>query len=118
MIEDANLSAVYTKPVLVTLTLMLHAFKNSTKFNFKFNYQSIFGKLNYLSQTTQTNIMYAMYQVAKHSSCQKQEHGEAILSLVRYLMQMQDIGLKLKPDRSMRLRTIEIKTPQQIEIRT
>ena len=38
IIEDANLSDVDTKSVLVKSTLMLHAFRNSTKFEINFNY--------------------------------------------------------------------------------
>ena len=44
--------------------------------------------------------MYAVHQIAKYSSCPKQEHGEAIHYLVRYLKRTCDIGLKFKPDRS------------------
>jgi hypothetical protein len=44
--------------------------------------------------------MFAVHQVAKYSSCPKQEHGEAILYIVRYLMRTRDMGLKFKPDRS------------------
>ena len=58
------------------------------------------GKLNYLAQTTGPDILYAVHQVAKYSSCPKQEHGEAVLYIVRYLKRTRDVGLKFKPDPS------------------
>ena len=79
---------------------MLHTFNDSSKFDLNYNYQSIVGKLNYLAQATRPDIMYAVHQVAKYSSCHKQEHGEAILYIIRYLKQTKDIGLKFKPDKS------------------
>ena len=44
--------------------------------------------------------MYFVHQVTICSSCPKQEHGEGIIYLVRYLKRIQNIGLKLKPERS------------------
>ncbi len=80
------------------MSLQLHAFKDKSAFNLNFNYRSAVGKLNYLAQTTRTDIMYAMHQIAKYLSDSRQSHGEAILYLVCYLKKMCDLGLKFKPD--------------------
>ena len=88
IIEDDDLSDIYTKPILAKSSFMLNAFKDSHDFN-----------LN-LTQATRPYIMYAVHQVTKYSSCPKQEHREAILYLVQYLKRTLDIGLKFKPHRS------------------
>ena len=44
--------------------------------------------------------MYAIHQVAKYSSCPKQDHGETFLYIICYLKWTRDIGLKFKPDKS------------------
>lgn len=98
IIEDCNISGVYTKPVPAKSSQVLHAFENSPDFAGDFSYRSAVGKLNYLAQTTRPDIMYAVHQVAKYSSCPKREHGEAIIYICRYLMRTRDIGLKFKPD--------------------
>jgi hypothetical protein len=60
--------------------------------------RSAVSKLNYLAQTTRSDIMYTTHQIAKYSSDRRQSHGEAILYLVRYLKKTRDIGLKFTPD--------------------
>jgi hypothetical protein len=56
------------------------------------------GKLNYLTQTTHPDIMYAVHQIAKYSSDPRQSHGEAILYLVCYLKKTCELGICFKPD--------------------
>jgi hypothetical protein len=91
---------VYSKPVPAKSSVILHAHKDSPDFDGNFSYRSMVGKLNYLAQTTRPDILYAVHQVAKYSSCPKQEHGEAILYIVWYLKRTRDVGLKFKPDPS------------------
>jgi hypothetical protein len=86
------------KPITAKVSLQLHAFKHKPPFNLNFNYRSVAGKLNYLTQTTRPDIMYATHQISKYSSNPRQSHGEAILYLVCYLKKTQDLGLKFKPD--------------------
>eukprot|EP00804_Cyclotella_cryptica_P009014 CCRYP_003117-RA/>CCRYP_003117-RA protein AED:0.26 eAED:0.33 QI:0/0/0/1/0/0/3/0/307 len=85
IIDDVNIGDSYTKPVPAKVTLQLHAFRDSPKFQGNFNYRSAVGKLNYLGQTTRPDIMYAVHQVAKYSADPRQEHGEAIVYIVKYL---------------------------------
>ena len=102
IIEDCGISDTsYTKPVPAKVSLLLHAFKQSEPFSerdFGFSYRSAVGKLNYLSQTSRPDIMYATHQIAKYSSDPRKDHGEAIIYLVRYLKRTRDLGLKFKPD--------------------
>ncbi len=80
------------------MSLQLHLFKDEPAFDLNFNYRSAVGKLNYLAQTTRSDIMYATHQIAKYSSDPRQLHREAILYLVCYLKKMHNLGLKFKPD--------------------
>jgi hypothetical protein len=73
---------VKVKPVPAKVSMLLHAFKDAPPFNLNFNYCSIVGKLNYLTQTSRGNIIYATHQIAKYSSNPRKPHGEAILYLV------------------------------------
>jgi hypothetical protein len=98
IIADANLTDAKVKPVPAKVSLQLHAFKDAPPFALDFNYQSIVGKLNYLAQTTRSDIMYAVHQVAKYSSDPREPHGEAILYLVRYLKKTHDLGIRFKPN--------------------
>ncbi len=98
IINDIGLKDVKVKPVPAKVSLQLHVFKDEPTFDLNFNYRSAVGKLNYLAQTTRTDIMYAMHQIAKYLSDPRQSHGEAILYLVCYLKKMHDLGLKFKPD--------------------
>ncbi len=103
IINYIHLEDAYTKPVPAKATHQLHAFKDSTPFdecNFNFNYRSVVGKLNYLGQTTRSDIVFATHQIAKYSSDPRKEHGEAILYLVQYLKKTRHLGLKFNPDPS------------------
>eukprot|EP00804_Cyclotella_cryptica_P023589 CCRYP_011926-RA/>CCRYP_011926-RA protein AED:0.24 eAED:0.24 QI:0/-1/0/1/-1/1/1/0/157 len=44
--------------------------------------------------------MYAVHQVAKYSDDPRQEHGEAIVYIMKYLKATRHIGLRFKPDAS------------------
>jgi hypothetical protein len=70
IIKDVGLTDSKTKPVPAKVSLQLQAFKDQPAFNLDFNYRSAVGKLNYLGQTTRSDIMYATHQVAKYSSDQ------------------------------------------------
>jgi hypothetical protein len=83
MIADVNLTDTKVKPVPAKVSLQLHAFKDAPPFNLNFNYCSVVGKLNYLTQTTRSNIIYATHQIAKYSSDPREPQGEAILYFVQ-----------------------------------
>ncbi len=56
------------------------------------------GKLNYLSQTTRPDIMYATHQLAKYSLGPCKPHGEAALYLVQYLKKSCNIRIHFRPN--------------------
>jgi hypothetical protein len=97
IIKDVNLTDVKVKPVPAKVPMPLHAFKDAPPFNLNFNYCSVVGKLNYLTQTSRGDIMYATHQIAKYSSDPREPRGEAILYLVRCLKKTQDLGIRFKP---------------------
>jgi hypothetical protein len=99
IIQDVGLdNAKGVKPVPAKVSLRLHAAKDETPFDLNFNYRSAVGKLNYLTQTTRPDIMYATHQIAKYASDLREIRGEAILYWVRYLKKTPNLGLKFKPD--------------------
>lgn len=63
----------------------------------EFSYRSVVGKLNYLEKGTRPDIAYATHECARFSSDPKEEHGEAIKHIVRYLMETSDKGIILDP---------------------
>ena len=77
---------------------ILSAFPNSNSFDGHFHYRRIIGKLNYLERSTRPDISYAVHQCARFAADPKQEHGEAIKWLCRYLCATKDKGLILRPD--------------------
>ena len=87
IIEDIILKVkdAKVKPVPAKVSQWLHIFKDEPSFNLDFNYRSAVGKLNYLAQTTRSDIMYAPHQIAKYLLDPRLSHGEAILYLVCYL---------------------------------
>ena len=87
-----------TKSVPAKVSLRLHAFKNEPIFNLNFNYRSVVGKLNYLTQTTCPDIMYAIHQISKYSSDPCQSHGEATMYLICYLKKTPELGIRFKSD--------------------
>jgi hypothetical protein len=100
IISDVDIGDAYINPVPAKVTLQLHAFKTSPKFDGRFHYRSAIRKLNYLTQTTRPGIMYAVHQVAKYSSDPRTEHGEAIIYHERYLKATRHLVLKFMPDPS------------------
>ena len=66
--------------------------------NLDFNYCSVISKLNYLTENTRSNIMYATHLIAKYSSNLRKPHGEAILYLVQYLKKTCNLGVRFKPN--------------------
>jgi hypothetical protein len=98
IIEDVGIKDSKTKPVPAKVSLHLHAFKKEPAFDLNFNYWSVVGKLNYLSQTTCPNVMYATHQISKYSSDPRTSHGKAVLYLICYLKKTRELGLHFKPD--------------------
>ncbi|KAL7475205.1 hypothetical protein ACHAW6_001131, partial [Cyclotella cf. meneghiniana] len=61
---------------------------------------SAVGKLNYLGNTSRSDILYATHRIAKYSSNPRQENSQAIIYIIRYLIKTWDLGLHFKPDPS------------------
>ncbi|KAL7480291.1 hypothetical protein ACHAW6_005987 [Cyclotella cf. meneghiniana] len=98
IIDDVDIGNSYTKPVLAKVSLQLHAFRDTPRFEGNFNYCSVVGELNYLGQTTRPDILYAVHQAAKYSTDPRVEHGEAIVYIVKYLKATGHVRLRFKPD--------------------
>jgi hypothetical protein len=98
IIKDVDIEDSKVKSVPAKSNEHLHAHLDKPEFAPKFNYRSLIGKLNYLAQTTQLDIMYATHQLTKYSSNPREMHGEAAPYLVCYLKKTRDIGTHFQPD--------------------
>ncbi|KAL7475458.1 hypothetical protein ACHAW6_001370 [Cyclotella cf. meneghiniana] len=86
IINDVGLTpSDHTKPIPAKCRQRLHGFLDSPPFKQDWNYSSVVDKLNYLAQTSQPDILYATYMVAKYASNPRKEH---------------DMGLHFKPNSS------------------
>ncbi len=65
IIKDINFTDKKVEPVSAKVSMPLHAFKDAPPFNLNFNHCYVVGKLNYLTQTSRGDIMYATHQIAK-----------------------------------------------------
>ncbi|KAL7475306.1 hypothetical protein ACHAW6_001228 [Cyclotella cf. meneghiniana] len=79
IIDDVDIGNSYTKQVPAKVSLQLHAFCDSPKYDENLKYCSAVSTLNYLGQTTRPNILYTVHQAAKYSTDPRLEHGEAIV---------------------------------------
>ena len=85
-------------PALSSKILLNH--QDSEDFDYSFQYRSIIGKLNYLEKGTRPDISYSTHQCARFVEQPKDEHGEAIRQIVRYLIGSKDKGITIEPDLS------------------
>eukprot|EP00804_Cyclotella_cryptica_P005911 CCRYP_000173-RA/>CCRYP_000173-RA protein AED:0.28 eAED:0.30 QI:0/0/0/1/0/0/2/0/175 len=79
VIDHIKIDDSYTKPILAKVTLQLHAFYDSPKFQRNLNYCSVVGHLNYLDQTTQPDVIYTAHKVAKYSTNPRQGNNLYII---------------------------------------
>jgi hypothetical protein len=98
-IQDVGLNDARTKPVPAKVAHLLHAHKDAPSFDLDFNYHSVVGKLKYLAQTTCSDAMYAVHQIAKFSADPREPHGNAILYLVQCLKKSCDLGVCFQPNK-------------------
>ena len=61
-------------------------------------YRSIIGMLNYLTNTTRPDCLFATHQCARFCTDPKLSHERAVKRIVRYLKGTADKGIKLTPD--------------------
>ena len=66
----------------------------------KFNYRQVIGKLLYLEKSTRPDISCAVHQCARFCSKPKAKHAEAVKRIGRYLLETQDKGLIMKPNKN------------------
>ena len=52
----------------------------------EWNYRSVIGMLNYLVNSTQPDLAYAVYQCARFSNDPRRSHEQAVKRVLRYLL--------------------------------
>ena len=80
----------------VTLTKDLEGEKRKEQWN----YRSVIGMLNYLVNSTQPDLAYAVHQCARFSNDPKRSHEQAVKRILRYLQYLKKtdtIGVRFSP---------------------
>ena len=83
--------------VPVSSQKILQPYHDSQVFDNCFDYWWIIGKLNNLAMLMCADIQFAVYSCARYSTCPKQEHGEAIEYITRYLKGTSEVGMLFHP---------------------
>ena len=81
-------------------TIILTKDKDGIARKENWNYRSIIGMLNYLVNTTQPDLTYAVHQCARFSNDPKHTHEQAVKRILRYLLHLKrsnKIGMKFSP---------------------
>ena len=102
ILEDLGLTASNVKCVSTPMvsSKLLSRHPNSPSFDGSFNYRRVIGKLLFLEKSTRADLTYAVHQCARFSHDPKEEHGQAVKRIGRYLKGTADKGLIMKPDNS------------------
>ncbi len=102
ILEDLNLhdDNVKEKPTPASSSKLLSRHSSSDAFDRSFDFRSIIGKMNYLEKATRSDLAYIVHQCARFSSCPKEEHGNAVRWIGRYLKGTRDKGTIYRPDSS------------------
>ena len=78
------------KDTPASVTKTFRGYPDSDAFDRHFDYRSVVGKLNQLEKTIRPDISYSVHQRARYCSDTRQEHGEAVKWLGRYLLATSD----------------------------
>ena len=89
-----------TKPVPAPSQKLLQPYPDLKLFNKHFHYLSIIGKLNHLAMLMHPGIQFVLHLCARFSTCPKQEHGDAIKYLSRYLKGTSEIAMLFHPKKN------------------
>jgi hypothetical protein len=93
-----SLGLTNAKPVSTPAVTILHSDDDSAPHDqWRFNYQSVIGMLNYLANNTRPDISFAVHQCARFSHAPQQVHAEAVKRIGRYLIGTSTNGLIVRP---------------------
>ena len=71
----------------------LHKDESVKKRAQSWNYRSVIGMMSCLASTSRPDILFAVHQCARFSSCPKRSHEEAVKRIGRYLKRTKDKGI-------------------------
>ena len=77
---------------------ILHKDKNGRNRTQQWNYRSVIGMMSYLTSTLYPDILFAIHQFTRFSSCPKRCYEEAVKCISRYLKRTKDKGIIYKFD--------------------
>jgi Reverse transcriptase (RNA-dependent DNA polymerase) len=102
ILEDLRMvdDKVKTKSTPASSSKTLSRFPKSAPFDRSFHYRRIIGKLNYLEKGSRSDIAYIVHQCARFVQEPKEEHGQALRWLGRYLKGTRDKGKSITQTRT------------------
>ena len=104
-IIQSIIDEVYIPPNLkgkgapATATRLLTRELDAPKFDGRFHYRRVIGKLNYLEKGSRGDISFATHQCARFCEDPREPHARAVEYIVRYLMATKDRGIILDPNK-------------------
>jgi histone deacetylase 1/2 len=76
---------------------------NGPRWDAEWDYSSVVGMLMYLCSNSRPDIQFAVHQCARFTHCPRKSHEKAIVRICRYLKGTRFKGLRLKPNKTMKL---------------
>jgi len=103
ILHDLGMENKRTKPKSIPAlsSKVLERDPEGHKFEEKWSYRSIIGKLNHLEKSTRGDIAVAVHQCARFSVDPKKSHADAVRMIGRYLSGTRDKGIIFNPDHTM-----------------
>ena len=95
MLLDPSDTRFRDTPVIL---LLLHKDLEGFARNYVWNYCSVIGMMNYLSESTRPDIAMAVHQVAKYSNSPILTHEKEVMKNSRYFISTRDRGIVFKSD--------------------
>ena len=97
ILEDVGLTGEKVTQKCTPASKILPPDPNATPFDATWNYQSLIGKLNFLTQNTHPDISMAVHMCARYVNNSNRTHQDTVKYLCHYLHFTRTRGLILKP---------------------
>ena len=98
--KDGDKHVIKSHQVPALSTKLITPDLKGPKFDNRFNYRRVIGKLLYLEKSSRPELAYAVHQCARFCNDPRQSHGEAVKRIGRYLAGTADKGMLLRPNDS------------------
>ena len=99
IIEDLNMKDnTKLRAVPACSSKLLHKDADGESIEASFHYHSVIGKLNFLEQSTHSDISVSVHQCTRFQDNPKKSHLQAVRTIGCYLIGTRDKGIVMRPD--------------------